>query len=261
MPLNKSRMARILTDESTLTRKRRSLTRESEWLHTLTRMETGLAGLLVGVGLILYFWKDTASLLVVGLVAAFLAAAHHIKIRENRKEEQQVSAGLRGEATVTRLLQEELPNDTYILNDVNIRRGFRSAQIDHVVVSPKGIFLVETKNWRGKISGDERAPQWSRVRAAGDKPTPLPNPAQQCRRHIDLFRQFLKANHVWNDDVHSILVITPRHAEWNIRNPTIPVLRPGDAAHYIQYFEKAATHPEKEVDQVTGLLMKKARSS
>lgn len=252
-------MARILTDESTLTRKRRSLTRESDWLRAIIRMEAGLAGALVVIGLILYVWKDTASVLVVGLVAAFLGAAHYIKIRENRKEEQMVSAGLRGEATVTRLLQENLPNDTYILNDVTIRRGFRSAQIDHVVVSPKGIFLVETKNWRGKISGDERAPQWSRVRATGDKSTPLPNPAQQCRRHIELFRQFLKAHHLWNDEVYSILVITPRHAEWNIRNLTIPVLRPADAAHYIEYFEKAATHAEEEVDQVTSLLMQKAR--
>jgi len=49
-----------------------------------------------------------------------------------------------------------LPDNFYVINDVyvEIDRAIRfddewlkSAQIDHIVISPAGIFVIETKNW------------------------------------------------------------------------------------------------------------------
>ncbi len=37
----------------------------------------------------------------------------------------------------------------------------RCTQLDHVVVSRFGVFVIETKNYRGWIFGSEKQPQWT----------------------------------------------------------------------------------------------------
>lgn len=72
--------------------------------------------------------------------------------------ERDLIAGARGEEMVIAALRE-LPDEFTVINDVFIDLGrshywrnghehVRSAQIDHVVAGPPGVFLVETKNWR-----------------------------------------------------------------------------------------------------------------
>lgn len=249
-------MARILTDESTLTRKRKSLLRESGALGIAFRVEAILAGLLIVAGVAVYFMKGSAATLIGGGVLAFVAAGHFMKIRENAKESGSIGAGLKGEVTVTRVLAEQLGNEAYILNDITVRSGFRSAQIDHVVVSPKGIFLLETKNWRGTIRGDERAKQWVREGWGKYPDRSVYNPVMQNQGHIEVFVRFLKSRGVNWPEVHSVLVSMAPSAVWNIENQTAPILRPQAAADYINYWDSPVKHSEQEVDAVINLLVK-----
>lgn len=65
------------------------------------------------------------------------------------------------ERTATVLTQ--LPDEYRVLNDVMLELGNGTTQIDHVVVSPHGIFVIETKNYRGDIYGSERKHEWKQV--------------------------------------------------------------------------------------------------
>ena len=57
--------------------------------------------------------------------------------------------GAIGESRIARQLSK-LKDDQYkILNDVLIKTGDRSSQIDHIVVSVYGIYVIETKNYSG----------------------------------------------------------------------------------------------------------------
>src|ERR1035437_6229801 len=47
------------------------------------------------------------------------------------------------------------------INNVTIPTANGTTQIDHVIVSRYGIFVVETKNMDGWIFGDEKNPQWT----------------------------------------------------------------------------------------------------
>ena len=59
--------------------------------------------------------------------------------------------GFIGEKTVASEL-DRLPSEEYrILNDVLISFGSGSSQIDHIVISIYGIFVIETKNYKGWI--------------------------------------------------------------------------------------------------------------
>ena len=52
-----------------------------------------------------------------------------------------------------------------VFNDVVLPRpdGKGTTQIDHVVVSPFGIFVIETKNYGGWIFGDEDSRYWTQT--------------------------------------------------------------------------------------------------
>jgi hypothetical protein len=43
-----------------------------------------------------------------------------------------------------------LPNDFYVINGVAAEYG----DLDHVVVGPTGVFVLDSKNWRGVVSSD-----------------------------------------------------------------------------------------------------------
>ena len=67
------------------------------------------------------------------------------------------SKGKVGEKVVAGKL-DRLPKDQYrVLNNVTIPTPKGSSQIDHVVVSVYGIFVIETKNYNGWIYGGENS--------------------------------------------------------------------------------------------------------
>jgi cytochrome c-type biogenesis protein CcmH/NrfF len=68
--------------------------------------------------------------------------------------------GKLGERKVARKLGKL--SDVYkVFNDVIVQEGEYSSQIDHVVISPYGIFVIETKNYKGDIYGSEKAEEWT----------------------------------------------------------------------------------------------------
>ena len=72
------------------------------------------------------------------------------------------SAGDSGEFAVARQLRR-LSDKYLVINDLMFNSGKgRTMQIDHVVVSPYGIFVIETKNISGKIYGNTNAQHWKR---------------------------------------------------------------------------------------------------
>lgn len=70
-------------------------------------------------------------------------------------------SGRAGEKIVSGKLKQ-LPKDRYrVLNDLTIPTPKGSSQIDHVVVSIYGIFVIETKNFNGQIYGTEYSEYWT----------------------------------------------------------------------------------------------------
>ncbi|MSP97360.1 MAG: NERD domain-containing protein [Betaproteobacteria bacterium] len=66
-------------------------------------------------------------------------------------------------------------------------------QIDHVIVSRHGVFVVETKNMDGWIFGDEKSPQWTQ--SIYGKNYKFQNPLHQNYRHTKALSEFLGIGH------------------------------------------------------------------
>jgi len=61
--------------------------------------------------------------------------------------------GVEGENMVTQVLKSRLNDDYYLVNDVlYINDRNKKENIDHVVLGPKGVFAIETKHYRGRVT-------------------------------------------------------------------------------------------------------------
>ena len=90
--------------------------------------------------------------------------------------------GIIGEKAVAATLSG-LPEQQYkILNDVMLKTDYGTTQIDHIVVSVYGIFVIETKNYKGWITGSEYADTWTK-NMYGKKYT-FRNPLKQNYAHV-----------------------------------------------------------------------------
>lgn len=71
--------------------------------------------------------------------------------------------------------------DYYTTHDITIPKEDGTSQIDHVIVSTKGVFVIETKGHRGDLYGQEDDYQWTCIN--GGKRS-LYNPLKQNIGHI-----------------------------------------------------------------------------
>lgn len=90
--------------------------------------------------------------------------------------------GYIGEKSVAAILSF-LPSDKYkIINDALIKSNDRTIQIDHLVISVYGIFVIETKNYKGWITGSDDSEYWTK-NVFGNK-YKFYNPIRQNKAHI-----------------------------------------------------------------------------
>lgn len=94
-------------------------------------------------------WPGFAALLLLLVLVRILGSARF--------------KGWFGEQAVSKGLSRLDPAHYRTFHDLYLPRpdGQGSTQLDHVVVSPFGIFVIETKNYRGWIYGSEKQRQWT----------------------------------------------------------------------------------------------------
>ena len=90
-------------------------------------------------------------------------------------------AGAAGEKKVAAFLKKELSDEWLLLNDVEIKSNNKTAQIDHILVGPYGIVLIETKNVKGKISLTDDKQYWCQNKKYNTKR--FYSPTLQARGH------------------------------------------------------------------------------
>lgn len=87
-----------------------------------------------------------------------------------------------------------LDSQIYVdINNVTIPTPNGTTQIDHVIVSRYGVFVVETKNMDGWIFGSEKSPQWTQ--SIFGKKYKFQNPLRQNYRHTKALSEFLGIDH------------------------------------------------------------------
>ena len=96
-----------------------------------------------------------------------------------------------GELFVNNINKNQLDKEIYTnINNITIRlKNGDTSQIDHVVVSKYGIFVIETKNYKGWIYGSEKGKTWTQVNYK--QKHKFQNPLHQNYGHIKALKETL----------------------------------------------------------------------
>lgn len=92
------------------------------------------------------------------------------------------------------------PNVYHLLKDVTIPAKTGTTQIDHVIVSKFGLFVIETKNYKGWIFADAKSSQWTQVYFK--QKHRFQNPLRQNYAHICALSDLLG---IPKDKIHGVV--------------------------------------------------------
>ena len=105
--------------------------------------------------------------------------------------------------------------NNYVYVDENYKsavdsKHIRTVQIDHIVVSEKGVLVVETKNYSGRIYGDKSQTMWTQVLKYGKVKNKLYNPIKQNETHCYYVRKIIGEN----VPIRSVVVFAQNNTEY-----------------------------------------------
>ena len=127
---------------------------------------------------------DEVYVCIMFLAGAMIAFGVPVFILPYRKyvKEQKAKAcqGSNGERYIAKLLQE-LPEGYRYLHDLLLKFEGYTVQIDHAVISVYGVFVIETKNFRGHIYGSSEKKRWVQINKG--KKRRFYSPTIQNNRH------------------------------------------------------------------------------
>ena len=155
------------------------------------------------------------------------------------------NGGWTGEKQVAKLLTSKLNDDYYLLNDLYLRDG--GGDIDHIVLGPNGVFVLETKNWSGGIScnGDE----WKRA----GKRNFSGSPSRQVKRNAAKIKQIIDSSPnlrplgIW---VEGIVVFTNNHATLHVNNPAVPILKLSQLPNHITAYRSSRNISREQLEAI-----------
>lgn len=145
------------------------------------------------------------------ILAVLAKPVAKVQFEVNRRSQE--NQGSSGEETISNTLWFWLPRDYSYFDDVVLEpEKDEFIQLDHIVIAPQGIFVIETKTWDGVIFASDNA--W-RLKQ-GEHWVKIENPVKQNERHVRLFRKWLKDTFPDKDFLQNIIypVVVLKKTSW-----------------------------------------------
>lgn len=150
------------------------------------------------------------------LACGFIWLFFNHGIDKLKHPEEWKNAGSSGERIFyNTLIQKFNIQKNQILRNVYIpTKNGKTSEIDLLVISKKGIFVFECKNYGGNIYGDANRPKW--IQYIGHKKNYFYNPLLQNKNHMKHLSEFLLREGI---EVPIIpLVTTINRGNWKVNN-------------------------------------------
>lgn len=138
----------------------------------------------------------------------------------------------------------KLPNEYRVLNNLMIKDERGTHQIDHIVVSKYGVFVIEMKNYFGTIYGSEYSLKWTqKVRKQKRK---FNNPIHQNYGHIKALESLIGCS---ENDFISIICFS-NQAKMKAKTTTLITQTNYIKAEILQYTEVKDFNPDEVYDKL-----------
>ena len=153
-----------------------------------------------------------------------------------------------GESKVAFTLSRLKKKDYWVYNDIYLLNNGRTTQIDHLVLSVYGIFVIETKNYKGWIFGNEKSTYWTQV--LFKEKHSFYNPVLQNWGHINFLKRLSKE--LQFAEYHPIIVFAGS-AELKRIESTVPVIYQ-EFLNGVIKSQKEVVFNHKQLEKIDGVI-------
>jgi len=173
-------------------------------------------------------------------------SCEYLTFNLTQETEMNILRGWFGEKKTAFNLWLSLNSNVYRrFHDVIIPSKNGTTQIDHLLVSPFGLFIVETKNKKGWIFGSEDRPKWTQTLYG--KKYSFQNPIRQTFRQKKVLSEFLGLN---ESKIHSVIYFVG-DSKFKTQLPANVI--DSRLGRYIKQFVTRIILPE-EINRIVGTL-------
>ena len=142
-------------------------------------------------------FMDLFLFVIIALIVLLFLA---IRLFRKKREQREIkSAGNKGEAYFNNMLKSILRNDDVLIRNVCLQVNGKEAEIDSLIINNNGIFIVEVKNYNGRLYGDIDDFEWTKEKISPGGNVfykQVKNPIKQIKRQTYILSQFLKENNI-----------------------------------------------------------------
>lgn len=219
--------------------------------------------LIIGLSLSIFLWPFLyLSIIYIDIIFIGISIYFFRKSGSYKK-------GKIGEALVKENLQR-LSDNYYLINDIMLPESY--GNIDHVILGPNGIFVVESKNYGGEIicNGDEwhrhykggltismrGRPYWKPPREYG-----IGSPSKQVKRNAVKLKQFIESQKIFKKSlklwIEGIVVFTNPNVYLRLNNPTVPILKVEEVYSFIKNKESKIGFSQAELEFIGEAILRR----
>lgn len=162
----------------------------------------GVAPILLLIAFVWFKMYDAKPLAFVIIGLIFLCNTAYVLLARRYNI---LNSGRNGEKSLYKAVKKLDGNNIIFLNlPIRYKRG--RSEVDMLILSTKGIVIIEVKNHSGTISGSWKSEKWEQhkfYRNGKSTITEMDNPIKQMRRQRDIVKSILNAagEDVWIDTV------------------------------------------------------------
>ncbi|MCD6469089.1 MAG: NERD domain-containing protein [Thermoplasmata archaeon] len=195
--------------------------------------------LIIGLGGLLYSFLSLNFSFIYLSIIILVVGRFFFKSYSNYK------GGLDAENLVIKSLSD-LSDDYYLINDIKLRDSY--GNIDHIVLGPNGIFVIETKNYGGQLicNGDEwirhyegglKISMRGRPYWAPDRDYNVRSPSKQAKRNAVKIKQIVESSKIFKKSIkiwiEGIVVFTNPDVNLQLTNTSVTVVTIDELYNYI----------------------------
>ena len=136
-----------------------------------------------------------------------------------------------------------------LLNDILIKNQDKTTQIDHVLIGKKGIFVIETKDFNGIISGEEYSKAW--IQILNGYTNKFYNPIRQNYGHIKALENLIKRK-----DIFISVIVFTNKSKFEEMDTETSVIQLKELKKFIKKYPSNININKEEIESIYELIKK-----
>lgn len=206
--------------------------------------------------LILFVWLKLYNIKITAIIVIILIFLCNVVYAFLVRRYNALTSGRRGEKLLYKTVRH-LGGNNIIFCNLPIRYKRGRSETDMLIISRKGVIIIEVKNHSGTIQGSWKSEKWTQRKFYRDKTTDIEmdNPIKQMRRQRDIVKSILNAagEDVWID---TVLYFSNENAKLrlDLRKTDYVCLGSRELMHFLENYENDKTLTREQMEKYAKIL-------